>query len=137
MTKSTQNDVMQLAGRVRGIPDQKIMRFVEAYLMMAMRGRYRPGAPGDGCGGIYLSKEECDDQDRLLREACDYAIRFDKEEDSRAFNIGCSDFRTNRAFVFSIEAARLLASGDGGSECAIRLLKMAIEEIKNVEQGGT
>jgi hypothetical protein len=67
----------------------------------------------------------------LLREACDYAIRFDKEEDGDEFHIGCSDFRTNRAFVLSIEAARLLASGDGGNRCAIQLLQMAIEEIKN------
>jgi hypothetical protein len=49
MLKSTQADVMKLASLVRDkVPDQKIMRFIEAYLMMALRGRYRPAAPGDG-----------------------------------------------------------------------------------------
>jgi hypothetical protein len=46
--------------------------------------------------------------------------------------IGCSDFETNRAFVWTIEAARFLAGGMVGGErsaMAITLLKMASEEI--------
>ena len=41
-------------------------------------------------------------------------------------------YTTNRAFVFSIEAARLLASGDGGNPWAVRLLQMAIKKIESV-----
>ena len=41
-------------------------------------------------------------------------------------------YTTNRAFVLSIEAARLLAAGDGGNPWAIRLLQMAIKKIESV-----
>jgi hypothetical protein len=41
-------------------------------------------------------------------------------------------YTTNRAFVFSIEAARLLASDDGGNPWAVRLLQMAIKKIESV-----
>jgi hypothetical protein len=37
-------------------------------------------------------------------------------------------YTTNRAFVLSIEAARLLAAGDGGNPWVVRLLQMAIEK---------
>ena len=131
MVKPTQADVMRLADKVRQqIPDEKIMRFVEAYLMMAVRARYRPGAPSDGFGHIQLSEDEFKDETRLLREAVKYAVDFDKEEDKDVFHIGCSDFRTNRAFLLSIEAARLLASGLGSESFAIKVLQMAIEEIR-------
>jgi hypothetical protein len=48
------------------------------------------------------------------------------------------NYTTNRAFVFSIEAARLLASGDGDGDgdgdnpWAVRLLQMAIKKIESV-----
>ena len=47
---------------------------------------------------------------------------------TRTFWIGSSNFSTNRAFVLSIEAARLLAGG--GDEHAVRLLELAIKQIK-------
>jgi hypothetical protein len=34
------------------VVDSALVRFAEAYLMMA-EAHYRPAAPGDGCGGIY------------------------------------------------------------------------------------
>jgi hypothetical protein len=41
-------------------------------------------------------------------------------------------YTTNRAFVLSIEAAQLLAAGDGGNRWAVRLLQMAIKRIESV-----
>ena len=89
---------------VEDIAKDKIMRFAETYLMMARTG-YRPAAPSDGLGNFQL------DEERLYREAAEYALKFNREEDGRSFRIGCSNYSTNRAYVLSIEAARLLASG--------------------------
>lgn len=97
---------------------------------MARAAKYRPAAPGDGFGSIYLSKEQLEDQHRLDLEAVKYAVAFEREEDSNSFFIGCSDYRTNRAFILCIEAARQLASGFDGNPCALKLLNLAITEIK-------
>ena len=45
------------------------VRFAQAYLKMAIEAHYRPAAPGDGMGGIYLSEDELEDRDLLLKEA--------------------------------------------------------------------
>jgi hypothetical protein len=113
----------------KDIARDKLVRFAQAYLMMA-RTKYRPAAPSDGFGHIQLTKDELNDQDRLYQEAVRYAAAFNREEDGLAFHIGCSDFRTNRAFVLTIEAARLLASGSDGNGPAVRLLRLAIKEIE-------
>jgi hypothetical protein len=110
------------------LAQDKILRFAQAYLMMA-RAKYRPAAPSDGFGNIHLDDEEYNDEARLYREAVDYALHFNNEEDSDVFHIGCSNWGTNRAFILSIEAARLLASGSDGDEYALRLLRLAIKEI--------
>jgi hypothetical protein len=39
-------------------------------------------------------------------------------------------YTTNRGFVLSIEAAQLLASGDGCNPWSVRLLQMAIRKIE-------
>ena len=106
------------------------VRYVEAYTMMATEAKYRPQAPGDGMGGVYLSVADAKDPDLLRLEAQKYALEFNREEDTRSFNLGCSDFMTNRAFIFVIEAARLLASGMKYSDLAIKLLRMAIKQIE-------
>jgi hypothetical protein len=90
-----------------------------------------------GLGGISLSPDEYKDQDRLYREAVDNTLRFNQEEDGHTFNIGCSNFTTNRAFVLSIQAARLLCSGGDGSEWAARLLTLAIKEIESATASTT
>jgi hypothetical protein len=108
----------------------KLDRFAETYLMMASKARYRPQAPGDGCGGIYLSDEELRDRGRLMQEAQDYAIAFDAEEDTNQFAIGCSNFTTNRAFILAIEAARNLAGG--ADHVALKILEMAAAEVRAV-----
>jgi hypothetical protein len=111
------------------IAKDKLVRFAQTYLMMA-HAKYRPQAPSDGCGNIQLTSEEYNDEARLYREAVQYAAAFNREEDGdRAFHIGCSNWETNRAFVLSIEAARLLASGSDGDDYAVRLLELAIKEI--------
>jgi hypothetical protein len=110
--------------------DERIQRFAEAYLRMAEQAKYRPQAPSDGFGNIQLSLEQTKDPARLRRECVDYAHRFSAEEDKRCFDIGCSDFRTNRAFVWTIEAARQLASGSDGNETALKLLGMATREVQ-------
>ena len=44
------------------------------------------------------------------REAAARAEAFLKEDDAMTWPIGCSDFETNRALVFTIEAARALCA---------------------------
>ena len=110
-----------------------VKRFAEAYLIMAKDAKYRPEAPSDGFGNIQLSPDELKDPDRLRDEAAAYALKFKKEDDATIFRIGCSNFSTNRPFVFAIETARLLASGNGGNSTALRLLKMAVKEIEAVK----
>ena len=102
--------------------------FRQAYLLMAPF--YRPAAPGDGMGHVSLTPAERRDRNLLERESAEYAARFIAEEDTCKFVIGCSDHRTNRAFMWTIEAARLLAGGNGGNRPAVKLLKMALKEAQ-------
>jgi len=104
------------------------LRFKEAYLRMAKEARYRPGAPGDGMGHVDLSPAQLKDSARLDDAALRYAAKFRAEEDSRKFWIGCSEFATNRAFMFTIEAARALAGNHRA--LALDLLKLAIDDVK-------
>lgn len=110
-------------------------RIREAYLRMVHEARYRPAAPSDGFGYIQLSEEELADPLCLEQEAGEYADRFLKEENGLEFHIGCSNYATNRAFVFTIEAARLLCAGDGAQH-AMKLLQMAIADIQSTEERG-
>jgi hypothetical protein len=114
----------------RPIPDPRLQRYRAAYL--AMSPFYRPQAPGDGFGHICLSREELNCPARLEDEATKYAIAFSHEEDGRDFNIGCSNFETNRAFIWTIEAARVLAGGD--NDTALKLLKLAMDDVKSTQQ---
>ena len=101
-------------------------RIVEAYKAMADEARYRPAAPGDGCGSVSLSKEECRDQELLHEEARRYARRFiETENDGGEFRIGVSNYDTNRALVYVIEAARSLCGAQ--DDLARDLIKMAAE----------
>ena len=113
-------------------PRPSHIRFAEAYLMMATEALYRPQAPGDGMGSVNLTEEELMDHSLLLQEAVEYATRFRDEEDSLKFRIGISDFATNRAFVFTIEAARSLAGAN--SELAAKLLEMAMRDVELARQ---
>jgi hypothetical protein len=112
--------------------DVRLERYAEAYLNMARVAKYRPQAPGDGCGAVSLTCDEAADPERLWAEAVAYAKRFNDEENDRAFNIGCTNFSTNRACIYTIEAARCLCGG--ADEVAAILLKMALEELRGAER---
>jgi hypothetical protein len=108
-----------------------LSRFRDAYLRMARDANYRPMAPGDGMGNLHLTPAELADEDRLEREAHEYAVGFHAEDDNRTFSIGCSNFSTNRSLVWTIEAARSLCGG--ADELALRLLRLAIDDIKDAQ----
>ena len=74
-----------------------------------------------------MSLDQCKDHERLYAEAVNYALAFAHEEDGRSFNIGCSNYETNRAFILCSEAARLLA-GDGDT-AAVKLLRLAVRQV--------
>jgi len=93
-------------------------RIREAYIEMATHANYRPEATGDSA--------EID----LRGEAASYARRFVGEEQNAEFHIGISDYTTNRALVYTIEAARLLCGGVLGIDHALRLLEMALAEAR-------
>ena len=106
------------------IVGDKLMRFAEAYLMMARALEYRPAMPKD------FPSESLDNLIFLYQEAVAYAMDFASAEDGdMRFYIGCSNCDTNRAFVFCIEAARLLAGSSEGDKYAGYLLRLAIDEI--------
>lgn len=94
-------------------------RIREAYIEMATKANYRPEA-ADGSSA----------DDDLKDEAVRYARRFIAEEDHHQFWIGVSDYTTNRAFVYTIEAARLLCGGALGVNHGLKLLEMAVAEVK-------
>jgi hypothetical protein len=83
-------------------------------------------------GNVNLTEEELMDHDLLLREAVEYAMRFWDEEDSLKFRIGLSDYVTNRAFVFTIEAARSLAGAN--QNLAAKLPEMAAQDVERARQ---
>lgn len=112
--------------------DTQRTRIMEACRRMAAEARYRPQAPGDGFGGIFLGSDELADEGVLAEESLEYARRFVREEDRCEFWIGVPCFRTVRAFVYAIEAARCLCAGTDFEGAARSLLKMAIAEMRSV-----
>jgi hypothetical protein len=112
-------------------PNLEHISIREAYLQMTKKAKYRPGAPSDGFGGIRLGESELKDSERLADEAYDYATRFIAEENTGQFSIGKSNLMTNRAFVYTIEACRLLCDRTrSGHSYALKLLEMAVNEVK-------
>jgi hypothetical protein len=65
----------------------------------------------------------------LLREATKYAAEFSAEEDTNKFWVGFSNYPTNRAFVWAIEAARCLAGSN--DKAALKLLEMAVQDVRD------
>lgn len=105
-------------------------RFADAYRQMAAIG-YRPGAPSDGCGHITVPLDELD----LDAEAARYARRFIVEEDTRTFWLGVTHYASNRAFVWTVEAARLMCGGAIDHPHLVpELLRMAIAEYEQACQ---
>jgi|SRR5215472_11238816 len=103
-------------------------RISEAYLALRDVG-YRPVAPHDGLGSLDLTARQIHYQPILKANAIAFTKRFFQEEASLHFYIGRSKYETNRALVFTIEAARLLCRGNA-DRLAVRLLGMAIADVK-------
>lgn len=112
--------------------DPRFNRFREAYLQMAKVARYRPQAPGDGCGNVSLTDDELRDPQRLENEATEYAARFYKADGDRQHRVGCSNFATNRGLVYTIEAARALCGG--ADDLALDLLRMAVADVAKAKR---
>jgi hypothetical protein len=111
-------------------PDRwRLGRYKQAYLEMAKRTKYRPGAPSDGMGHIQMSAEQLRDPAILDREANRYAIGFVHQDDEMEYPMGCPDGGVNKGFFYAIEAARLPCSDYHARPFARELLKMSIEEI--------
>jgi len=94
-------------------------RIREAYIEMARQANHRPHAP-----------EGARRDDDLKDEAAAYAREFIAEEQTTEFDIGVSDFTTNRALVYTIEAARCMCAGAFGADRAVKLLEMALKEAR-------
>lgn len=97
-----------------------------AYRAMSQRAHYRPAAPSDGMGNITVPAEQLN----LEKEAEAYAKRWWADEDKFSFFIGCGDGQTRKALIFTVEAARNLCLGRSGDHVALKLLKMAVEEME-------
>lgn len=92
-----------------------------AYKRMADQANLRLMAPGDGFGNISGRVEDLD----LEQEAAAYVDRWWAQEDAGDFHIGCANFPTREAMIYSIEAARLFAGTSAGIPHAVKLLEMA------------
>jgi hypothetical protein len=100
----------------------------DAYERMAVEARYRPAAPSDGFGNITVPQEELD----LEQERWSYAERWWDEEDNFDFFVGCCNGATRPATIFAVEAARNLCCGTPGDTVALRLLRMAVQELEGL-----
>jgi hypothetical protein len=121
-----------ISDRLRVRLNPRDHRYAEAYLAMVEKARYRPRAPGDGIGSVLLTRKQLRDPGRLEKEALDYVKGFVAQEDTHSFWVGCTNFETNRATIYAIEAARCLCGG--ADDVALRLLQMAIDEIRRSRQ---
>jgi len=110
------------------LPNHTRKQIESAYRAMAEKAKYRPAAPSDGMGNISVPLKDLD----LPEEAAEYARKWWKEEDKQSFDIGCCDQDTRPATIFAIEAARTMCGGVGGQNIALRLLKMAVADLKMV-----
>jgi hypothetical protein len=79
---------------------------MDAYLQMAEKAHYRPGNPGD-----YLGKAT---NQELIAEARKYVADFLEEDRELSYWVGCSDGRLYRAFIWTLEALRLMCAGSLG-----------------------
>jgi hypothetical protein len=116
--------------RSRGIEGPKLVRFKQAYAHIAFLRLTRAQA----LTSERLNKEAAERRDK---EAAACAAMFCAEEDTGVFDIGCSNFESNRAFVWVIEAARCLAAGDSNHAFTRKLLWMAINEISGRGAAGS
>src|ERR1039458_5503550 len=108
------------------LPNHTRQQIESAYKAMAEKAKYRPAAPSDGMGNVSVPLKDL----KLSKEAAAYAQEWWKEEDEQSFDIGCCDQETRPATIFAIEAARNMCAGVDGQATALRLLKMAVADLK-------
>jgi hypothetical protein len=101
----------------------RLQVIADAYRRMASEANYRPAAPSDGLGNITVPADQLDLDDEIAR----YAERFEREDNARAFNTGCANFRTIAPTIYAIEAAREMCGGD--DETAVKLLRLALASL--------
>lgn len=64
-----------------------------------------------------------------------YISRFLAEEDKGEYHAGCTDFRSLRAAIWTLEALRLMNTGNFGADVVPKLLHMALSEYKREMKG--
>lgn len=103
-------------------------RLIDAYCQMAEQVLYRPAAPSDGFGHITIPTAELE----ASMEARDYVKRFLDEEAEDRYWVGNPDFSANRAFIWTLEALRLMCGGMtwvGEDEEQARIRKAAVPRL--------
>src|SRR5215471_17903091 len=107
---------------------EKWDRLLDAYRQMAERVSYRPGAPSDGFGHVTVPTPELE----VSIEAREYCQHFLQEEDEDRYWVGNPDFRANRAFIWTLEALRLMCGGAtwvGEESDDAQIRKMAVPRL--------
>jgi hypothetical protein len=61
-----------------------------------------------------------------------FAQEWIEEEDSHVFFLGFTNYPTAQAAVFAVEAVRLLNAGNEHNADALRLLRMAVEDVGKI-----
>jgi hypothetical protein len=109
--------------------DPYYMVIADAYREMDLQLNYRP---------VYTDEADFDALGPVTDdEAFEYAVSFRKTEDGCwDMAIGCSDWATCKALVYTIEAAKCCCGGDRERrKLGVELLEMAIKEMKNPTTG--
>lgn len=101
-------------------------RIAESYRRMADEARYRPKAPADVVGNIFMPDDELD----LDQEVSEYVGQWRAEERKCDFTIGVTNFPTLPATIFAVEAARCMCGAS--DDIALKLLKMAVAELEAI-----
>lgn len=105
----------------RPISYHQLNSYVAAYQKMVTEADHRPARHGD--------------HTTLAEEATQYAQQFyDSEENRKGFQLGSGNSNTFTARIFTVEAAKQLACGVEGEATALKLLKMAQDEVKKVQR---
>jgi hypothetical protein len=79
-----------------------------------------------------LSREELADPVRLAQEANRYAAQMLAEDDAMQYPMGCPNGAWNKAFCYTIEAARVMCGGKSDADSAAKLIK-ALLRLANKE----
>ena len=87
---------------------------------------YRPMAPSDGFGHVIAPREQLD----LEAEADRFAREWWNEEHTGTFWIGNCHFPFRPATVCAVAAAQLMCGGCELKEAALKMLRMAIDELE-------